>query len=215
MTNSNSKKRSVLGIIAIILCFVMLLGATWAWFTDIVTNSGNKIESGGLKVDLELYDATAGTWASVANSADPIFTLTNWQPTDSVVQVLRVTNEDTADLQWYATIQEQNDTKGLSDVIDVYVMALTDPADTTGLIADANKVGTLTECITGNFDDVLRGTLGGGSENNVNNSYTFGVALVMQSTAENEYELAEAKFDITVHATQAEDVDFLPASGTP
>jgi predicted ribosomally synthesized peptide with SipW-like signal peptide len=34
----------------------MLIGSTFAWFTDSVTSAGNKIQSGTLKVDLELLD---------------------------------------------------------------------------------------------------------------------------------------------------------------
>ena len=41
---------------ALFLCFAMLLGATYAWFTDTVTSTGNKIEAGTLEVDLQLLN---------------------------------------------------------------------------------------------------------------------------------------------------------------
>ena len=48
-------KRSLLASsIALLLCFAMLLGSTFAWFTDVVTSSGNKIQSGSLKLDLKV-----------------------------------------------------------------------------------------------------------------------------------------------------------------
>ena len=50
-------KRSLFSsILSLFLCVAMLLGTTYAWFTDSVTSAGNKIVSGSLKVDLELLD---------------------------------------------------------------------------------------------------------------------------------------------------------------
>ena len=62
MTNLKTTKRALFSsVIALLLCFTMLLGTTFAWFTDSATNSGNKIMSGTLKVDMELLDVNVHT----------------------------------------------------------------------------------------------------------------------------------------------------------
>lgn len=53
MTKIKSTKRALLGsALALLICVSMLIGSTFAWFTDSVTSSGNIIKSGTLKVDL-------------------------------------------------------------------------------------------------------------------------------------------------------------------
>ena len=53
MTNTKNTKRALLSsVMALFLCFAMLLGTTYAWFTDSVTSGSNVIQSGTLKVDL-------------------------------------------------------------------------------------------------------------------------------------------------------------------
>lgn len=53
MTNSKKTRRALLSsVLALLLCFAMLLGTTFAWFTDTASTSVNKIQAGTLKVDI-------------------------------------------------------------------------------------------------------------------------------------------------------------------
>ncbi len=53
MTKTKSTKRALLmSGLALLMCVSMLIGSTFAWFTDSVTSAGNTIQSGTLKVDL-------------------------------------------------------------------------------------------------------------------------------------------------------------------
>lgn len=53
MTKTKSTKRALLtSALALIMCVSMLVGSTFAWFTDSVTSAGNIIQSGTLDVDL-------------------------------------------------------------------------------------------------------------------------------------------------------------------
>ena len=62
MTNRKSTKRALLGsVMAMVLCLAMLVGATFAWFTDTASTGVNKIQAGNLDVALEMKDA-AGQW---------------------------------------------------------------------------------------------------------------------------------------------------------
>ena len=64
MTNRKSTKRALLGsVMAMVLCLAMLVGATFAWFTDTASTDVNKIQAGKLDVALEMKDA-AGQWVS-------------------------------------------------------------------------------------------------------------------------------------------------------
>lgn len=54
MTNSKSTKRALMSsILAMLVCVAMLVGSTFAWFTDSVTSGRNQIVAGNL--DVELY----------------------------------------------------------------------------------------------------------------------------------------------------------------
>lgn len=58
MTNSKTTKRALLSsAFAIMLCAAMLIGTTFAWFTDTASTGVNKIVSGKLKVGLEYAKA--------------------------------------------------------------------------------------------------------------------------------------------------------------
>lgn len=53
MTNKKSTKSALLlSALSLLLCVSMLVGSTFAWFTDSVTSAGNVIRSGTLDVDL-------------------------------------------------------------------------------------------------------------------------------------------------------------------
>lgn len=57
MPNRKTTKRALLGsVLALVLCFAMLLGTTFAWFTDTATTSVNTIQSGTLDVVLEMKE---------------------------------------------------------------------------------------------------------------------------------------------------------------
>ena len=64
MTNRKSTKRALLGsVMAMVLCLAMLVGATFAWFTDTASTGVNKIQAGNLDVVLEMQNAD-GKWVS-------------------------------------------------------------------------------------------------------------------------------------------------------
>ena len=53
MNNRKQTKRALLtSVMALVMCVVMLVGTTFAWFTDTASTGVNKIESGTLKVDI-------------------------------------------------------------------------------------------------------------------------------------------------------------------
>lgn len=62
MNKTPAKHALLVSILAVVMCVAMLIGTTFAWFTDIASTSVNKIESGKLDVALEMYEN--GEWVS-------------------------------------------------------------------------------------------------------------------------------------------------------
>ena len=60
MKQSKQTKRTlVLSVLSVVLCLAMLVGTTFAWFTDTASTGVNKIVSGKLKIQiLYSYDGT-------------------------------------------------------------------------------------------------------------------------------------------------------------
>ena len=58
MNESTKTKKALRGsLFALFLCIVLLIGTTFAWFTDTASTGVNKIQAGNLKVDLEVATA--------------------------------------------------------------------------------------------------------------------------------------------------------------
>lgn len=57
---SSTKKALTASIMSMALCTVLLIGATFAWFTDSVNSGTNKIQAGNLDVAFE-YSKDGGT----------------------------------------------------------------------------------------------------------------------------------------------------------
>ena len=52
MTQTKTKKALLMSVLSMVLCVAMLVGMTFAWFTDTASTSVNKIQAGNLKVDI-------------------------------------------------------------------------------------------------------------------------------------------------------------------
>ena len=124
MTNRKSTKRALLGsVMAMVLCLAMLVGATFAWFTDTASTGVNKIQAGKLDVALEMKDA-AGQWVSAEGKT------LNWVKAAAGEQVLwepgctytlpelRVVNNGNLALKYKLVISGIQGDAELNNVID-------------------------------------------------------------------------------------------------
>ena len=198
MTKTKSTKRALLlSALSLLMCVSMLIGSTFAWFTDSVTSTGNKIQAGTLKIDLELLEKD-GTWTSIKDSKKAIFNYENWEPGYTDVKILRVTNEGTLALKWVAKFVSASELTALANVIDVYVNTTVSayPQERSNLDG-WQKVGTVAEFVN-NISETTYGDLIAGESANL------GIALKMQETAGNEYQGMDlgGAFDIQIFATQ-------------
>jgi len=211
MANSKATKKALfMSMLSLLLCFTMLMGATFAWFTDTVTSKNNIIKSGTLEVGLYWADGTEEVPADESTdwkdaSTGTIFDYDKWEPGYTEVRHIKIANEGTLALKYMLKFGADGDYSDLASVIDVYYV---DPAakveDRTDL-DENNKLGTLAQVLAG-FSDNAAGELLEGEEHTV----TF--ALKMQESATNEYQDKSigANFAVTLLATQltAEDDSF-------
>ncbi len=132
MTNRKSTKRALLGsVMAMVLCLAMLVGATFAWFTDTASTGVNKIQSGKLDVQLQYATAwdengNATSWADAqgrqlefkkAAGAENEAVL--WEPGCTyALPELRVVNKGNLALKYKVAITGINGSAKLNDVID-------------------------------------------------------------------------------------------------
>ncbi len=126
MTNRKSTKRALLGsVMAMVLCLAMLVGATFAWFTDTASTGVNKIQAGNLDVVLEMQNAD-GKWVSAegktldfVKAADAKGEAILWEPGCTYeLPALRIRNNGNLALKYKVIITGINGSAKLNTVID-------------------------------------------------------------------------------------------------
>ena len=68
----NTKKSLIFSALSLLLCCALLIGTTFAWFTDSVTNTGNKIQAGNLSIDAIAYDLDMDNVSGTAYQIDGV-----------------------------------------------------------------------------------------------------------------------------------------------
>ena len=112
MTKAKTTKKALLmSAVSLFLCFSMLLGTTFAWFTDSVTSANNTIQSGNLDIELEYWNGTA--WVDVAGESD-IITNTLWEPGVAEVAYLRLANAGSLAIKYQFGINVVSETDGVN-----------------------------------------------------------------------------------------------------
>ena len=126
MTNRKSTKRALLGsVVAMVLCLAMLVGATFAWFTDTASTGVNKIQAGNLDVVLEMQNAD-GKWVSAegktldfVKAADAKGEAILWEPGCTYeLPALRIRNNGNLALKYKVIITGINGSAKLNEAIE-------------------------------------------------------------------------------------------------
>ncbi len=116
MTNKSTKKALLLSVLSMLICVAMLVGTTFAWFTDSVTSGKNTITAGNLDVELE-YTKTPDvedSWKTVADATDLLDPKALWEPGHAEVVYLRVRNLGTLALKYQFSMNIFDETVGKS-----------------------------------------------------------------------------------------------------
>ena len=212
MTKTNSKKALLSSAFALVLSVAMLIGTTFAWFTDTASTGINKIQAGNLDVELE-YSKDFTKWEKVNDTTKVFEDSTLWEPGRTEIVYLRVKNAGTLALKYTLGIYNLYNYTGknvlgnkysLSDYVKLgaaeadsayadraaAISAVQDSAKTLNSIGDTGVIGA----------DLATDT-----------TKVYAMVLYMPTTVGNEanpknndpYWAAKVSFGISVDATQA------------
>ena len=186
----NTTKRSLLAsVLALVMCVTMLVGTTFAWFTDSASTAVNKIESGTLHVDIvdkdgNSLDGKTLSFRDVNKNADIL-----WEPGATfALDSFRIVNTGKLALKYKVIINGVNGNAKLLEAIDFFVkigdaekVAL---ADWEGILLPEGKTATTANEVVGATDLIT-------------------ISGTMKKEAGNEYQgLSIDGIGITVVATQ-------------
>ncbi len=196
MNSHKQTKRALLtSIMALVMCVVMLVGTTFAWFTDTATANVNKIQAGNLDVQLQVQEN--GKWVDAKGKTLQFVKAANgkdqkvlWEPGASYdLTTFRIANVGNLNLKYKVIISGATGDTMLLDVIDF-----------SGKIVDANSKETSLPSVSMNSATpvILDRALA------ANEADTITLNGTMQTSANNDYMGKEVKdITITVYATQA------------
>ena len=120
MAKRHSTKRALaMSMLSLLLCVTMLVGTTYAWFTDSVSSVNNKIVSGSLDIELEYYDTAANSWKNIADSTN-LFSDGLWEPGYTEVVYLRVSNKGNLALRYQLGVNVASEKPGINKAGEIF-----------------------------------------------------------------------------------------------
>ena len=149
-TRKKSARRGLLvSATSLLLCVAMLVGTTFAWFTDSVSSGTNKIQAGNLDIEVKHTNANVSTPVTIQGDTKLFCNkdgnAMQWEPGAVSYETFTVSNEGTLALKYnlklnitdYNAVSETTNT--LKDVLKVKVLT------GSGMMSDITRdnVGTL------------------------------------------------------------------------
>ena len=107
---NKTKKSLFMSAISLLLCISMLIGSTFAWFTDSVSSGSNVIVSGNLDLDVQ-YTLDGKTWKDL-DGANDLFQKGLWEPGHTEVVALKITNNGSLAMKYAASMNIVKETIG-------------------------------------------------------------------------------------------------------
>ncbi len=126
MTNSKATKKALLSsVLVMLVCVTMLIGTTFAWFTDNSSTNVNKIQAGTLDVELQMLEGESWVTAEgktldfvKADGSTPIL----WEPGATYeLPQLRVTNKGNLALKYKIVVNGTTGDAKLLEAIEFTV----------------------------------------------------------------------------------------------
>lgn len=109
--SKNTKRALIASVMSFILCFTMLIGTTFAWFTDNASTGVNKIQAGNLDIELE-YSKDMTTWIKADDKTDIFDANALWEPGYAQIVYFRITNNGNLALKYQFGINLINNILG-------------------------------------------------------------------------------------------------------
>ena len=125
MTSSKSTKRALLtSALALLMCVAMLIGATFAWFTDTASTEVNKIQAGNLDLEVQYRTTANGEWKTLDNATD-LFGAegTLFEPGHTRVVELKIKNAGNLALKYKIGMNVVSETAGTNKTGNPYKLS--------------------------------------------------------------------------------------------
>ena len=165
-----TKKAALLSVFMLIACLSMLLGTTYAWFTDSVSSGSNVITAGNLDVEVE-YTLDGENWDKLDGATD-LLQCDLWEPGHTEVVALKITNEGSLALKYTAFLNILGETIGKTK--EGQPIKLSEILKVTKVTHEVNVVG-----------DILLGMIFNGAENvDKDNVVSFNQSKVLEENRE-------------------------------
>ena len=190
-TKQSSTKRALFASgLSILLCLLMLIGTTLAWFTDTVNNKGNIIQAGNLRLAVLEYDEAGTILRDLKTDLDPLVNESGFYPSKSGTKYIGVSNTGSLDLEFKLTFTSE-DSK-LSEVISYTFVEINAPGSV------GTDIGTPSTGQMNNLDVNVKEELASGDVKYYKLTYR------MNNGAGNTYQALALIADLNVVATQTE-----------
>lgn len=111
----------MMSIFSMVLCMAMLMGTTFAWFTDTASTAVNIVKSGDLKLEIVKDDGTTkiGSESKLGWDNDDV----NWQPkAEYKTEGFKIKNTGKLALKYKLMVNLEGVSKDLRDSIDFYIL---------------------------------------------------------------------------------------------
>lgn len=135
MTSSKSTKRALLtSVLALLMCVTMLIGATFAWFTDTASTGVNKIQAGNLDIEVQYRTTADGEWKTLDKATD-LFGAegTLFEPGHTRVVELKIANAGNLALKYKIGMNVVSETAGTNKDSKPYKLSEYLKVATTGI----------------------------------------------------------------------------------
>ena len=110
MKKNQTRRALLMSALSLLLCVSMLVGTTFAWFTDSVTSGRNTIVAGNLDVVLEYWDGDS--YEEVKSTTKLFDDAALWEPGYTEVAYLKVSNAGSLALKYHLAVNVYSETLG-------------------------------------------------------------------------------------------------------
>ena len=134
MKLKSKKSALLLSFTSLLLCFAMLAGSTFAWFTDTATTGVNKIVAGNLDIEAYYRTAADGEWAEIDDQTDLFGTASAlFEPGHTRVVELKIKNAGNLALKYKIGMNIASETAGINKDGNPYKLSNYLKVATTGI----------------------------------------------------------------------------------
>ena len=212
-TKQTTKHALWASVTAIALCMVMLVGTTFAWFTDTASTAVNKIQAGNLDVEVK-YSKDFSTWKKVDETTKLFEDSTVWEPGRTEIVYLQVKNAGTLALKYTMGLYNLYESKGKNVAGEYYYLrdyVKLGAVEATNAFADRAEAIAAVSADAKLIASLRNANITGANLEASDAPKTYALVLYMPTEVGNEanpknndpYWAAKLSFGIRVDATQA------------